>query len=71
MATALSQIDRPQQLTETQCRVALVGFGTVGSAVARLLYARRDDHSLRLTHVCNRNIASQEGGLDCPGRVLD
>jgi homoserine dehydrogenase len=40
MATALSRIDRPKQLAETQCRVALVGFGTVGSAVARLLHAR-------------------------------
>ncbi len=38
------------------CRIALVGFGTVGSAVARLLQSR-DDRSLRLTHVCNRNVA--------------
>ncbi len=60
MATALSPIDRPKQLTETRCRIALVGFGTVGSAVARLLHARRDDHSLRLTHVCNRNIARKK-----------
>ena len=56
MATALSRIDRPKQLAETQCRVALVGFGTVGRAVARLLHVRRDDYPLRLTHVCNRNI---------------
>lgn len=60
MATALSRIDRPKQLAETQCRVALVGFGTVGSAVARLLLVRRDDHLLRLTHVCNRNIARKK-----------
>jgi homoserine dehydrogenase len=62
MVTALSCIDRPRQIAETQCRVALVGFGTVGSAVARLLQARRDDHSLRLTHVCNRNIARKKVG---------
>ena len=60
MATALSPLDRPKQLTETRCRIALVGFGTVGSAVARLLHARRDDHSLRLTHVCNRDIARKK-----------
>ncbi len=62
MATALSRIDHPRPLAKTQCRVALVGFGTVGSAVARLLQARRDDHSLRLTHVCNRNIARKKAG---------
>jgi len=60
MATALSRIDIPKQLAETQCRVALVGFGTVGSAVARLLHVRRHDHPLRLTHVCNRNIARKK-----------
>jgi homoserine dehydrogenase len=36
--------------------VALVGFGTVGSAVAKILFARKDgDGFLRLTHICNRN----------------
>jgi homoserine dehydrogenase len=35
--------------------VALVGFGTVGSAVAKIL-CERGDSSLRLTHVCNRNV---------------
>jgi homoserine dehydrogenase len=39
------------------CRIALVGFGTVGSALVRLLYARRGEHRLHLTHVCNRGIA--------------
>ncbi len=36
-------------------RVALVGFGTVGSAVAKIL-CERSDGLLRLTHICNRNI---------------
>ena len=36
------------------CRVALVGFGTVGKAVAKILCERKDG-LLRLTHICNRN----------------
>jgi homoserine dehydrogenase len=36
------------------CRVALVGFGTVGRAVAKIL-SERNDGLLRLTHICNRN----------------
>ncbi|MGC2272587.1 MAG: homoserine dehydrogenase [Candidatus Sulfotelmatobacter sp.] len=37
-------------------RVALVGFGTVGRAVAKILCERNDgDGLLRLTHICNRN----------------
>jgi homoserine dehydrogenase len=36
-------------------RVALVGFGTVGRAVAKILCERRDG-LLRLTHICNRNV---------------
>src|SRR5436190_21311507 len=35
--------------------VAIVGFGTVGSSVARIL-SERSPSGLRLTHVCNRNI---------------
>jgi len=38
-------------------RAALVGFGTVGRAVARILGERNNaDGLLRLTHICNRNI---------------
>src|ERR1017187_1170613 len=36
-------------------RVALVGFGTVGRAVAKILCERKDG-LLRLTHICNRNV---------------
>lgn len=36
-------------------RVALVGFGTVGRAVAKILCERRNG-PLLLTHICNRNI---------------
>jgi homoserine dehydrogenase len=37
------------------CRVALVGFGTVGRSVAKILCERNNDR-LRLTHICNRNV---------------
>jgi homoserine dehydrogenase len=35
-------------------RVALIGFGTVGRAVAKIL-CEHPSASLRLTHICNRN----------------
>jgi homoserine dehydrogenase len=41
------------------CRVALVGFGTVGRSVAKIL-CESTDGSLRLTHICNRNIAKKK-----------
>ena len=40
-------------------RVALVGFGTVGRAVAKIFCETRDD-SLQLTHICNRNLAQRK-----------
>ncbi len=36
--------------------VAIVGFGTVGSSVARIL-CDQTSLGLRLTHICNRNVA--------------
>jgi homoserine dehydrogenase len=41
------------------CKVALIGFGTVGSSVARILCERPNTH-LRLTHVLNRNVARKK-----------
>ena len=41
--------------TSKSWNVAIVGFGTVGSSVARIL-SERSLASLRLTHICNRNI---------------
>jgi homoserine dehydrogenase len=41
--------------TTVVCRVALVGFGTVGRAVAKIL-CETANASLRLTHICNRNV---------------
>ncbi len=40
---------------DATCNVALLGFGTVGSSVARILCERSNTH-LRLTHVLNRNV---------------
>ncbi len=57
---------RPEQ---TSCRIAVVGFGTVGSAVARLLQARGDRHPLRLAHVCNRQVARKKVGWAAPDVV--
>ena len=37
------------------CRVALIGFGTVGRAVAKIL-SENGDGSLRLAYICNRNV---------------
>ncbi|MGA2005361.1 MAG: homoserine dehydrogenase [Terriglobales bacterium] len=41
------------------CKVALLGFGTVGSSVAKIL-CERAHTGLRLTHVCNRNVARKK-----------
>jgi homoserine dehydrogenase len=41
------------------CNVALIGFGTVGSSVARILCERSNTH-LRLTHVLNRNVSRKK-----------
>ena len=52
--TALSKRDGAQN-----CNVALLGFGTVGSSVAKILCERSNSH-LRLTHVLNRNVARKK-----------
>jgi homoserine dehydrogenase len=41
--------------TARTLKIALVGFGTVGSSVARIL-SEHPTAGLRLTHVCNRNV---------------
>src|SRR5271167_2606785 len=46
-------------LDSTVCKVALLGLGTVGTSVARILCERNNAH-LRLTHVLNRNIAGKK-----------
>ncbi|HKD86506.1 MAG TPA: homoserine dehydrogenase [Terriglobales bacterium] len=66
MATALLRSEGPQNCAQREFRVALLGFGTVGSAVARLLHARRDELGMRLTHICNRNVARKKASWNCP-----
>jgi homoserine dehydrogenase len=41
------------------CNVALIGFGTVGSSVAKILCERSNTH-LCLTHIYNRNVARKK-----------
>ena len=41
------------------CRVALIGFGTVGRAVAKIL-CESDNKAIRLTHIFNRNFARKK-----------
>ncbi|MGA7576196.1 MAG: homoserine dehydrogenase [Terriglobales bacterium] len=41
------------------CNVALLGFGTVGSSVAKILCERSNTH-LSLSHVLNRNVARKK-----------
>jgi len=41
------------------CRVALIGLGTVGRPVAKILWEMHDS-SLRLTNICNRNIEKKK-----------
>jgi homoserine dehydrogenase len=54
------------------CRVALIGFGTVGRAVAKIL-CENGDGSLRLTHIVNRNVAKKRqspAANDVPSDVI-
>jgi homoserine dehydrogenase len=57
MTTTLAQFGSSEYAVRNTCKVALLGFGTVGSSVARLLGARSGEHGLRLTHVYNRDVA--------------
>ncbi|MFZ3263593.1 MAG: homoserine dehydrogenase [Terriglobales bacterium] len=55
----LDSIDNREVNGAPICKVALLGFGTVGSSVAKIL-CERADTKLRLTHVCNRNVARKK-----------
>lgn len=60
MATSLQHFEQKRYGTAAACKVAIVGFGTVGRAVANLLLARDDEHGLQLAHICNRRVASKK-----------
>jgi homoserine dehydrogenase len=49
------------------CRIALLGFGTVGSAVARRLTSGPRD--FQITHILDRGADRKRGALPCPGVV--
>jgi homoserine dehydrogenase len=59
MATVSRQMEQSRLAAGSICKIALVGFGTVGSCVARLLSAHVE-HPLRLTHICNRQVARKK-----------
>jgi homoserine dehydrogenase len=48
--------DQPTATQAPALKVAILGFGTVGSAVARILCDQPANSPLRLTHVFNRNV---------------
>ena len=56
MVTSLRHFEQKQYSPAARCKVAIVGFGTVGRAVASLLLARDEEHTLELTHICNRRV---------------
>jgi len=47
----------------SRCRVAIVGFGTVGSAVARRLAGRDRLRGIDLTHICDRRADEKRRAL--------
>jgi len=51
------------------CRVALLGFGTVGSAVARRLTGPERSSGIRLTHIVDRRAAAKRASLAAPDVV--
>jgi homoserine dehydrogenase len=62
-----SSVSTPAR-NDQACRVALIGFGTVGRAVAKILCGN-GDNSLRLTHICNRNVERKKQAW-VPGDVI-
>ena len=58
----------PEREHSSACSVALIGFGTVGRAVAKILCENRNG-SLRLTHICNRNVERKKQPW-VPGDVI-
>src|SRR5258708_3290801 len=57
--TRTQDATNPSQDVASARRIAILGFGTVGCAVARILF-ERGDTPLRLTHIYNRNVARKK-----------
>jgi homoserine dehydrogenase len=51
------------------CRVAILGFGIVGSAVARRLTGPDAVRGVQLTHICDRRAVAKRAALHDPGIV--
>jgi homoserine dehydrogenase len=60
MGATLKVARFPESSPAKACKVALLGFGTVGSSVARLLSARNHELPFQLTHVYNRDVARKK-----------
>ena len=58
-STAVGGSASPGQGRDSACRVALIGFGTVGRSVAKIL-CETNSESVKLTHICNRNVARKK-----------
>lgn len=54
--------------TDAACRVALIGFGTVGRSVVKIL-CENPQPSLQLTHIVNRNVERKKQAW-VPGHVV-
>src|SRR5262245_3937163 len=55
-------VPRSAAFTTERCRVAVVGFGTVGSAIAARLAGAVAVGGLDVTHICDRRAASKRAG---------
>src|ERR687898_235615 len=56
-----------EETVSSRCSIALLGFGTVGSAVARRLTS--GSHDFQLTHVLDRRAHCKRGTLPAPDVV--
>ena len=59
---------RETESVSSCCRVALLGFGTVGSAVARRLTAPEFPPHIRLTHIVDRRAGEKRAAQRADGR---
>jgi homoserine dehydrogenase len=55
-------LDHPSPAPAPALKVAILGFGTVGSAVARILHDQPEHFPLRLTQVFNRDVERKRVG---------
>jgi homoserine dehydrogenase len=58
----------PDAKLSTGRKIALIGFGTVGRAAAKIL-CENGSSSIRLTHICNRNVERKKQPW-VPGNVI-